>query len=89
MGVKGLHKSIFNTSNFWGGGGYVLLAGEMLKTFFENVLLAGEILKKLKMLKMGRTMFVYRCLVHKHGSIFNIFNFLEFPQSEAHFRKSF
>ena len=45
-------------------------------------------------------MFVYRCLVHKHGSpIFNIFNFfrisqvrstfskkfLTFPQPEAHF----
>ena len=40
----------------------VLLAGEMLKsekpTF--NISLAGEILKKLKMLKMGWTMFVYR-----------------------------
>ena len=39
-----------------------------VKNFFENVPLTGEILKKLKMLKMGGTMFVYRCLVHKHGS---------------------
>ena len=36
-------KPTFNISP--GGGGYVLLAGEMLKTFFKNVLLAGEILK--------------------------------------------
>ena len=45
MRVKGLHKSIFNTSNlFWGG--CVLLAGEgRVKNFFENVLLAGEMLE--------------------------------------------
>ena len=41
----------------------VLLAGEMLNVFFffffENVLLTGVILKKLKMLKMGGAMFVH------------------------------
>ena len=84
-------KPTFNISPvgafFWGlcasGWGNV-------KKFFENVLLAGEILNKLKMLNMGGTMFVYRCLVHKHVSPhFNIFNFLAFAQSEAHFRKKF
>ena len=46
----------------------VLLAGEMLKTFFENVLLTGEILKRVKMLKMGGTMFVHKASIHKHSS---------------------
>ena len=31
----------------------MLLAGEVFLNFFENVLLAGEILKKFKMLKRG------------------------------------
>ena len=62
----------------------------MLKVFFfENVLLAGEILKKLKMLKVGGTMFVSRVCTNIVPPTFNIFNFLEFPQPEAHFRKSF
>ena len=41
----------------------VLLAGEMLKTFFlsENVLVTGEILKRVKMLKMGEP-----CLCTRH-----------------------
>ena len=41
MGVKGLHKSIFNTSNFLGGG-CVLLAGEMLKTFLKMCFWLGK-----------------------------------------------
>ena len=54
MRVKGLHKSMFNISlvgTFFFGGGCVLLAGEMLtfpQFFFENVLLAGEMLKSEK-----------------------------------------
>ena len=58
---------------------------------FENVLLAGEILKKTNNVKKGGTMFVYRCLrcTNMVPPILNILTFLEFPQSEAHCRKSF
>ena len=60
-----------------------------VKSFFEDVLLAGEILKKLKMSKVGGTMFVSRVCTNIVPPTFNIFNFLEVPQPEAHFRKSF
>ena len=39
-----------------------------VKNFFENVLLTGETLKKVKMLKMGGAMFVHKASIHKHGS---------------------
>ena len=62
----------------------------MLKNnFFENVLLAGEILKKLKMLKMGGTMFVH--IRHQYTNmvppIFNIFNFFRISPARSTFSK--
>ena len=82
----------------------VLLAGEKLKkkmecasgwgnvkNFFENVLLAGEILKEIKMLKMGGTMFVH--IRHQYTNmvppIFNIFIFFRISPARSTFRKSF
>ena len=62
-----------------------------LKNIFENVLLAVEILKKVKNVKKrGRTMFVYQW--PEAHSIFSFsparstfhFLFLTFPQPEAH-----
>ena len=52
---------------------HVLLAGEYV--FFFFVLLAGEILKKLKMLKVGGTMFVSRVCTNIVAPTFNILTF--------------
>ena len=70
----------------------MLLAGEMLKNFFENVLLPWEILKKFKMLKMGGENYVcaYKASIHKHGPpIFNMFNFFRISQARSTFSKKF
>ena len=67
----------------------MLLAGEMLKVFFENVLLAGEILKKLKMLKVGGTMFVSRVCTNIVPPTFNIFNFFRISPARSTFSKKF
>ena len=51
MRVKGLHKSNFNISlvgTFFGGGGLCASGWGNVKNFFENVLLAGEMLKNEK-----------------------------------------
>ena len=62
--------------------------GEMF-FFFENVLLAGEILKKLKMLKVGGTMFVSRVCTNIVPPTFNIFNFFRISPARSTFSKKF
>ena len=60
-----------------------------VKSFFENVLLAGEILKKLKMLKVGGTMFVSRVCTNIVPPTFNIFNFFRISPARSTFSKKF
>ena len=61
-------KAIFNISPVGGTFFFENASGwGNVKFFFENVLLAGEILKKLKKLKVGGTMFVHTRLT-KHSS---------------------
>ena len=70
----------------------MLLAGEMLKFFFfffRKWASGWGNSKKVKNVKRGGTMFVSRVCTNIVPPTFNIFDFLEFPQPEAHFRKSF
>ena len=66
-------KAIFNISPVGGLFFWNASAWGNVKNFFENVLLAGEILKKLKMLKVGGTMFVHTRLTNIVPPTFNIF----------------
>ena len=63
--------------------------GNVKSVFFENVLLAGEILKKLKMLKVGGTMFVSRMCTNIVPPTFNIFNFFRISPARSTFSKKF
>ena len=53
------------------------------------MLLAGEILKKLKMLKVGGTMFVSRVCTNIVPPTFNIFNFFRISPARSTFSKKF
>ena len=82
----------------------MLLAGEKLKkkrkcgsgwgnvkNLFENVLLIGEILKKLKMFKNGGSHVCAQGIDTQTWlpPFLTFLTFLEFPQPEAHFKKKF